>query len=52
MLFGEAEAIPGDLKVRWRRRGPRTFDADKNAAATAAAPRAPSSPPAVESPAR
>ncbi len=28
---GQAEEDPGSLKARWRRRGMRSFDADKNA---------------------
>jgi hypothetical protein len=45
----ETNSSPRDLMVRCRRRGLRAFDADKNAAATAADP---TTPPAVESPAR
>jgi Conjugal transfer protein TraD len=46
---GEAGANPRDLMVRWRRRGLRIFEADKNAAATAVAPATP--PPTVDGPA-
>ena len=48
----EAGTNPRDLMVRWRRRGLRAFDADKNADATAAAPTAPPPAPAVESQAK
>jgi hypothetical protein len=46
---GEAGANPRDLMVRWRRRGLRDFEADKNADVIAAAPATPS--PAVDRPA-
>jgi hypothetical protein len=46
---GEAGANPRDLIVRWRRRGLRAFEADKNAEAIAAAPA--TLPPAMDSPA-
>ena len=49
---GEAGASPHDLMVRWRRRGLRAFEADREAEATAAAPTTPPPPaPAAESPA-
>lgn len=44
---GEAETSPRDLMVRWRRRGLRAFETDKNADVIAAAPATP--PPAVDS---
>jgi hypothetical protein len=47
----EATDDPRHLAMRWRRRGLRAFDADKNADATAAAPMAPPPSPPVESPA-
>jgi hypothetical protein len=47
----EATDDPRHLAIRWRRRGLRAFDADKNVDATATAPMAPPPSPAVESPA-
>jgi hypothetical protein len=49
---GEAGASPQDLMVRWRRRGLRAFEADREAEVTAATPTTPPpSAPAAESPA-
>ncbi len=49
---GEAGASPQDLMVRWRRRGLRAFEADREAEVTAATPTTPPpSAPTAESPA-
>jgi len=47
----EDGASPQDLMVRWRRRGLRAFETDRNAEAITAAPGSPPPAPAAKSPA-
>ena len=48
---GEAATSTRDLTVRWRRRGLRAFETDRNAEAITAAPGSPPPAPAAKSPA-
>jgi hypothetical protein len=48
---GEAATSTRDLTVRWRRRGLRAFEADREAEAITAVPGSPPAAPAAESPA-